>query len=63
MGLFDRPADAGCLGALRKATAIPGLTEPLVALSDKDWNVTVNRLAECGLVQLNTYHCPLVLLC
>jgi len=59
MGLFDRPADAGCLGALRKAPAIPGLTEPLVALSDKDWNVTVNRLAECGLVQLNTYHCPL----
>jgi hypothetical protein len=28
LGLFDRPADAGCLTALRQAPSIPGLTEP-----------------------------------
>ena len=29
MGLFDRPANAGCLAALWTAPAIEGLTEPL----------------------------------
>lgn len=52
LGLFDRPADAGCLGALRKAPAIPGLTEPLLNLSEAQWNLTVSRLADCGLVSV-----------
>jgi len=30
MGLFDRPADAGCIAALREPPAIPGLTDHLV---------------------------------
>ncbi|MEM9670686.1 MAG: TIR domain-containing protein [Pseudomonadota bacterium] len=30
MGLFDRPADAGCITALRKRPAIAGLTDHLV---------------------------------
>jgi hypothetical protein len=34
MGLFDRPADAGCLAALRREP-IPGLTEPL-AVADRN---------------------------
>ena len=51
LGLFDRPADAGCLAALRKSQAITGLTEPLVGLSVAQWNITLQRLAECGLVQ------------
>ena len=34
MGLFDRPANAGCLEALWQTPAIEGLTEPLVALSE-----------------------------
>lgn len=50
MGLFDRPADADCMAALRKAPAIPGLTEPLVGLSDATWQAALNRLAECDLI-------------
>ena len=46
MDLFDRPADAGCLAALRRAPAIEGLTEPLVDLDDEDWNFTVADLDE-----------------
>nr|VFK13748.1 MAG: hypothetical protein BECKLFY1418C_GA0070996_100434 [Candidatus Kentron sp. LFY] len=45
LGLFDRPADAGCLAALRRVPAISGLTEPLVALSEGDWNALINRFA------------------
>jgi hypothetical protein len=50
LGLFDRPAEAACLGALKRTPAIAGLTEPLVNLSDAQWNLGVARLAECGLV-------------
>ncbi|MCP3960495.1 MAG: hypothetical protein GY719_21835, partial [bacterium] len=38
MGLFDRPAGAGCLAALRREPAIEGLTETLVGLDEEDWN-------------------------
>ena len=54
MGLFDRPADAGCVSALRKAPAIPGLTEPLVNLTDAEWNLTLSRLVKCGLVSVES---------
>ncbi len=50
LGLFDRPADAGCLIALRQEPTIVGLTEPLVSLSDDDWNYTLSNLVECGLI-------------
>jgi len=50
LGLFDRPADAGCLAALRQHPPIPDLTEPLVDLTDAQWNLAVSRLASCGLV-------------
>ncbi len=50
LGLFDRPADAACLAALRKSPAIAGLTEPLVGLSEEDWNLAVSALADCGLL-------------
>ncbi len=52
LGLFDRPADAGCLAALRRAPAIAGLTEPLVGLAEDDWNLTLSSLADCGLISL-----------
>ena len=66
MGLFDRPADAGCLAALLDAPAIPGLTEPLVGLADDDWEfclsgleaaklLTVNRDAAGALVSLDAH--------
>jgi len=50
MGLFDRPADAGCLAALRREPVIAGLTEPLVGLAEEDWSDTVANLTECGLI-------------
>ena len=53
MGLFDRPADAGCLGALWPAPAIEGLTEPLTALSEAQRNVVLMRLADAKLVTVN----------
>jgi hypothetical protein len=65
MGLFDRPADAGCLAALRSET-IPGLTEPLTELAEDDWEyclsgletaklLTVNRDASGALVSLDAH--------
>ncbi len=66
MGLFDRPADAGCLHALLQPPAIPGLTEPLVGLAEDDWEyclsgletaklLTVNRDASGALVSLDAH--------
>ncbi|MBI2928824.1 MAG: tetratricopeptide repeat protein [Verrucomicrobia bacterium] len=65
MGLFDRPAAAGCLAALRRET-IPGLTEPLAGLADDDWEfclsgleaaklLTVNRDASGALISLDAH--------
>ena len=51
-GLFDRPASADCLAALRRAPAIPGLTDALVPLSDDAWNAVLLRLHEAHLIQL-----------
>jgi hypothetical protein len=64
LGLFDRPADEGCLAALRKAPSIPKLTNPFFhrckglkgffgkvqPISDSEWNLAISRLADCGLV-------------
>jgi tetratricopeptide (TPR) repeat protein len=54
LGLFDRPADAGCIAALRLKPAIAGLTEPLVGLDDEDWNIALSWLADCGLVSVQS---------
>jgi tetratricopeptide (TPR) repeat protein len=50
LGLFDRPADAGCITALRRPPVIAGLTEPLVGLHAKDWNLALSALREARLV-------------
>ncbi len=50
LGLFDRPADGGCLGALRKEPAIPGLTDELIGLDEEDWNLAVSALTGCRLL-------------
>jgi tetratricopeptide (TPR) repeat protein len=52
MGLFDRPADAACLDALRRPPVIVGLTEPIVDLAEDDWNLAVAALSDCGLVSV-----------
>ena len=49
-GLFDRPADAGCLAALWRAPAIKGLTEALVDLSEAQRNVALQRLEDAKLL-------------
>ncbi|HSS79108.1 MAG TPA: toll/interleukin-1 receptor domain-containing protein [Thermoanaerobaculia bacterium] len=50
LGLFDRPAEAGALKALRAAPPIPGLTEPLVDLSDEDWHLATATLRDHSLL-------------
>jgi tetratricopeptide (TPR) repeat protein len=57
MGLFDRPADLGCLNELREKDryepkGIPGLTELLVGLDDADWNTILTRLSSYGMVTM-----------
>jgi len=49
LGLFDRPAQADCIQALRAAPAIPDLTDSLIDVTDEDWNFAVSTLEECGL--------------
>jgi len=53
LGLFDRPADAGCLKALWTAPAIPGLTEPLVGMSEAQRNIAFTRLKDAKLLKVN----------
>jgi hypothetical protein len=53
LGLFDRPATADCVAALRKAPAIPGLTEPLVGLADEDWEFSLSALRDAKLLTVN----------
>jgi tetratricopeptide (TPR) repeat protein len=64
LGLFDRPADAGCIGALRKPPVIAELTDPLFTkrieavpgqatvypLVEEDWNTATSFLADFGLL-------------
>jgi len=50
IGLFDRPASADCLAALRREPAIRGVTDALVKLSETDWRHAVHRLRELRLL-------------
>ncbi|MFT5322329.1 MAG: hypothetical protein ACI8P0_000164 [Planctomycetaceae bacterium] len=55
MGLFNRPADAGCLAALRAEPPIPGLTEPLFVGADGErrdemWQRAIERLRAARLL-------------
>ena len=52
LGLFDHPADAGCLRALREAPAIPGLTDSLAGLGDGEWSGVLARLQELRLIHV-----------
>ncbi len=53
LGLFDRPASAACLQALRAEPAIPGLTDALVGIRENDWKIALARLGEINLVEAN----------
>ncbi|MEM6454263.1 MAG: hypothetical protein AAF772_04140 [Acidobacteriota bacterium] len=50
MGLFDRPADADCLDALRAEPAIEGLTDALMDLPTRSWKRALTRLRRIGLL-------------
>jgi len=52
MGLFDRPADGGCIHALRSSN-IPGLTEPLFQLDEEDWAYSLSGLEAARLLTVN----------
>ena len=52
LGFFDRPADAGCLGALRKAPAISGLTERVAGLDNAQWDRVLDRLENLRLIHV-----------
>jgi hypothetical protein len=52
MGLFDRPADVGCLAALR-GEPIAGLTEPLAGLGDDDWEFCLSGLEAAKLLTVH----------
>jgi tetratricopeptide (TPR) repeat protein len=68
LGLFDRPADAGCINVLRSPPVVEGLTDPLFTtrlnaesgqvvvepLLDEDWNAATSSLAEFGLLTIHT---------
>src|SRR5580693_1136184 len=49
-GLFDRPASADCLTALRGNPAIKGLTDRIVTLDENEWQRAVARLREVRLL-------------
>jgi hypothetical protein len=63
LGLFDRPADAGCLQALWKAPTIPHLTEPFFtvemkwfdyrAIEASQLNAVLTRLEKAKLLTVN----------
>ena len=50
VGLFDRPASADCLMALRAEPAISGLTDAIAGLDQAAWNRAVHRLREARLL-------------
>ncbi len=50
LGLFDRPAEVGCLAAVCAAPVIPGLTDALVDLSVDDCQWAVSNLIDYGLL-------------
>lgn len=53
LGLFDRPATSDCVNSLRRAPVIPGLTEPLMGLSDEDWEFSLTSLRDAKLLTVS----------
>ena len=53
LGLFDRPADIGCLKAVWKAPGVKGLTEPLAGISEAKRNIAMTRLERARLLTVN----------
>jgi tetratricopeptide (TPR) repeat protein len=58
LGLFDRPAEAAAIAALKAKPAIPELTEHLVDLSAAAWEEEIADLRCLGLLAPASYHAP-----
>ena len=58
IGLFDRPADPGCVSALREPPVIPGLTGFLAGLPDAGWRQALARLRKARLLAEPDPHDP-----
>ncbi|HEX6184254.1 MAG TPA: TIR domain-containing protein [Pyrinomonadaceae bacterium] len=58
LGLYDRPADAASLAALRAAPPIPGLTEHIEQLSEADWLRLIEKLRRTKLIAPASHHRP-----
>lgn len=50
IGLFDRPAEPALVDALRREPAIPEVTDELVGLPAKRWNLALKRLRDARLL-------------
>jgi tetratricopeptide (TPR) repeat protein len=58
LGLFDRPAEAAGLAALRAAPAVPGLNAHLQGMSEGDWLRLLERLRRARLLARASQHRP-----
>ena len=58
IGLFDRPANKGCINALRAEPAVPGLTENLSERSELDWQKLLEKLRDLGLLAPASHLAP-----
>ena len=56
LGLFDRPADAGCIDALRKEPVIPGLNAAVMQISETVWQEQIDGLRRIGLLTPESHH-------
>ena len=63
MGLFDRPAAAGAIKAVRKTPPIEGLTSQLVALPKNKWKYALKDLRALRLIDAADPHNPYTLDC
>jgi hypothetical protein len=55
MGLFDRPADPGCIKALRREPATAGLTDAVLGLDRARWRALLSSLEEARLLGCSAY--------
>jgi len=58
LGLFDRPADAGCIVALRKEPLVPGLNDAVLRISEAVWQETIGELRQLNLLAPKSRHAP-----
>ena len=63
LGLFDRPAEGAAIHVLREKPAIKGLTDALSALTEEQWQFTLQDLRDLRLIDPKDDACPHTLDC